>query len=89
MKRDLCAMVVSWDSSSYSHVLLTEQLFRVKEIDYISTLCPFANTISYRSCIRFLQSSIFLNIAFIISFMSVRFSGFYNLNFNFAFYLKR
>ena len=45
---------------SYSLVSLTKRIFRVKEIDHISTPCIFANTISYCSCIRFLHSSISL-----------------------------
>ena len=45
---------------SYSPVSLTERIFRVKEKDHISTPCIFANAISYRSCIRFLHSSISL-----------------------------
>ena len=38
MKRESSAMVLSWDSIFVQSRLITE-IFRVKERDYISTLC--------------------------------------------------
>ena len=40
-KRESSVMVVSWDSIFVQLCLTTEQIFRVKEIDCISTLYPF------------------------------------------------
>ena len=65
VKRGSYAMVVSWDSIFVQYRLTTERIFRVKERDYISTSCSFANTISYRSCIRF-TIVYFLNISFLL-----------------------
>ncbi|KAF3555371.1 hypothetical protein F2Q69_00011890 [Brassica cretica] len=66
---------------AYRSVALTERILRVKERDS-SRLHAF----------NFLAVSnrlyIFLNIVYIILFLLIRFSGFYNLNSYFAFYLK-